>query len=138
MVEGLPGSDFAGVKAGVKQYSPAYKHGGGSGAVWRRGLFACIARCFIVRGVFLCSEDALRKILSVFFRVNSAEKCDLTRGVVLFSDHMWCYCVPVHGNCGFWHTKLAAYLTGNNVALWVFRRERKALRRYFRGSVWAF
>ena len=45
MVEGLPGSDFAGIK-----------HGGGSGAVWRRGLFAClvcIARCFIVRVVLL-------------------------------------------------------------------------------------
>lgn len=73
MVEGLPGSDFA----GVKHYSLVYKHGGGSGAVWRRGLFACSARCFIVRivlylgrivrGVFLCSEDALRKMLSVFF-----------------------------------------------------------------------
>ena len=46
MVEGLPGSDFA----GVKHYSLAYKHGGGSGAVLRRGLL-CIARCFIVWGV---------------------------------------------------------------------------------------
>ncbi len=54
------------------------------------------------------------------FLVNSAEKCDLTRGFVLFSDHMCCYCAPAHGNCGFWHTKLAAYLTANNVALWVF------------------
>lgn len=35
------------------------------------------------------------------FLVNSAEKCDLTRGVVLFSDHMWCNCVPVHVICGF-------------------------------------
>lgn len=62
-------------------------------------LFYCPGR--IVWGVFLCSEDALRKILSVFFRVNSAEKCDLTRGVVLFSERVCCYCVPVHGNCGF-------------------------------------
>ena len=49
-----------------------------------------------------------------------AEKCDLTRGFVLFSDHTCCNCVPVHVICGFWHTKLAAYLTRNNVALWVF------------------
>lgn len=25
------------------------------------------------------------------------EKCDLTRGFVLFSDHMWCICIPVYG-----------------------------------------
>ncbi len=52
MVEGLPGSDFA----GVKHYPLTYKYGGGSGAVWRRGLFAClvcIARCFIVLVVLL-------------------------------------------------------------------------------------
>ena len=35
------------------------------------------------------------------FLVNSAEKCDLTRGVVLFSERVCCYCVPVHGSCGF-------------------------------------
>jgi len=50
----------------------------------------------IVRGVFLCCGD----IVGIFL-VNSAEKCDLTRGVVLFSDHMWCNCVPVHVICGF-------------------------------------
>lgn len=61
MVEGLPGSDFA----GVKHYSLAYKHGGGSGAVWRRGLFAClvcIARCFIVRVVLLSGAYCLWRI----------------------------------------------------------------------------
>ena len=50
----------------------------------------------IVRGVFLCCGD----IVGIFL-VNSAEKCDLTRGVVLFSDHMWCNYVPVHVTCGF-------------------------------------
>lgn len=78
--------------------------------MWCRGLFACIARCFIVWGVLagaycpgrifcvlkMCCGD-----IAGIFLVNSAEKCDLTRGVVLFSDHMWCNCVPVHGNCGF-------------------------------------
>ena len=115
--------------------------------MWCRGLFACIARCFIVCGVLagvycpgrifcvlkMCCGD-----IAGIFLVNSAEKCDLTRGVVLFSERVCCYCVPVHVICGFWHTKLAAYLTGNNVALWVFLRERKALGRYFRGSLWAF
>lgn len=49
-----------------------------------------------------------------------AEKCDLIRGFVLFSDHMCCNCVLVHVICGFWHRKLAVYLAANNVALWVF------------------
>ena len=120
--------------------------------MWCRGLFTCIARCFIVRGVlfvaywpgcivqgvFFCVLKMCCGDIVDIFLVNSAEKCDLTRGVVLFSDHMWCNCVPVHVICGFRRAKLAAYLTGNNVALWVFLRERKALRRYFRGSVWAF
>ena len=101
MVEGIPGPDFA----GLKQYSLNIKAWGGSGTVWCRGLFACIARCFIVRGVlsrayFLCSENVLRRYCR-YFLVNSAEKCDLTRGVVLFSDHMWCNCVPMHVICGF-------------------------------------
>ncbi len=56
MVEGLPGSDFA----GVKHYPLTYKYGGGSGAVWRRGLFACIARCFIVRGVLFVAYCSWR------------------------------------------------------------------------------
>ena len=114
--------------------------------MWRRGLFVCSAR--VLRVVLLSGAYCLWRI-SMFcrcvaedvvgiFLVNSAEKCDLTRGVALFSDHMCCYCAPVHGNCGFWHRKLAAYLTGNDVALWVFPRKRKALMRYFRGSVWAF
>lgn len=73
--------------------------------MWRRGLFACIARCFIVWGVlsevyFYVLKMRCGDFLGIFL-VNSAEKCDLTRGVVLFSDHMCCYCVPAHGNCGF-------------------------------------
>lgn len=92
MVEGLPGSDFAGVKT----------H-------WRKARVADIKawgrlRCRVVPG-------PLARI---------AEKCDLTRGFVLFSDYMCCNCVPAHVICGFWYTKLAAYLTRNNVALWVF------------------
>ena len=72
MVEGLPGSDFA----GVKHYPLTYKYGGGSGAVWRRGLFVCLVCVLrvvllsgarIVCGVFLCSENVLRKMLSEFF-----------------------------------------------------------------------
>ena len=61
MVEGLPGSDFA----GLKQYPLTSKHGGGSGTVWRRGLFAClvcIARCFIVRVVLLSGAYCLGRI----------------------------------------------------------------------------
>ena len=91
----------------------------------------CPGRIFCV--LKMCCEDIVGILL-----VNSAEKCDLTRGVVLFSDHMWCNCVPMHVTYGVWHTKLVAYLMGNNVALWVFLRERKALGRYFRGSLWAF
>ena len=73
--------------------------------MWRRGLFACIARCFIVRGVsfvayFYVLKMCCGDIVGIFL-VNSAEKCDLARGVVLFSDHMWCNCVPVHVICGF-------------------------------------
>lgn len=69
--------------------------------MWCRGLFTCIARCFIVWGVFFCVlKMCCGDVVGIFF-VNSAEKCDLTRGVVLFSDHMWCNCVPVHVVCGF-------------------------------------
>lgn len=120
MVEGLPGFDFA----GVKHYSLAYKHG--------EAPVPCGAEAF------LCSENMLRRYIVGIFLVNSAEKYDLTRGFVLFSERICCYCVPMHVICGFWHMKLAAYLTGNNVALWVILRERKAPGRYFRGSVWAF
>ena len=110
MVEGIPGPDFA----GLKQYSLNIK-------AWGRlryrvvpeplvycALFYCPGRivCGVLAGVycpgriFLCSENVLRRCCRYFF-VNSAEKCDLTRGVVLFSDHMWCNCVPVHVVCGF-------------------------------------
>lgn len=54
----------------------------------------CPGRIFCV--LKMCSGD----IVGIFL-VNSAEKCDLTRGVVLFSDHMWCNCVPVHVIYGF-------------------------------------
>lgn len=50
--------------------------------------------CFYV--LKMCCGD-----IAGIFLVNSAEKCDLTRGVVLFSERVCCYCVPVHGNCGF-------------------------------------
>lgn len=83
--------------------------------MWCRGLFACIARCFIVRGVLFVAYCPERIVRGVFFcvlkmccgdivgifLVNSAEKCDLSRGVVLFSERVCCYCVPAHGNCGF-------------------------------------
>lgn len=73
--------------------------------MWRRGLFACIARCFIVCGVlsrayFCVLKMCCGDIVGIFL-ANSAEKCDLTRGVVLFSDHMWCNCAPVHAIYGF-------------------------------------
>ena len=83
MVEGLPGFDFA----GVKHYSLAYKHG--------EAPVPCGAEAF------LCSENMLRRYIVGIFLVNSAEKCDLARGFVLFSDHMWCNCVPAHVTCGF-------------------------------------
>lgn len=53
----------------------------------------CPGRIFCV--LKMCCED----IVGIFL-VNSAEKCDLTRGVVLFSDHMWCNCVPMHVTYG--------------------------------------
>lgn len=78
--------------------------------MWCRGLFACIACCFIVWGVlagvycpgriFCVLKMCCGDIVGIFL-VNSAEKCDLSRGVVLFSERVCCYCVPVHGNCGF-------------------------------------
>ena len=110
--------------------------------MWCRGLLYVLRVVVLFLALLFVAYFCVLKtccgdIVGIFL-VNSTEKCDLTRGVVLFSDHMCCYCAPVHGNCGFWHTKLAAYLTGNNVALWVFPRKRKALMRYFRGSVWAF
>ena len=106
MVEGIPGPDFA----GLKQYSLNIKAWGrlrcrvvpGSLCVYC-ALIYCPGRivCGVLsRAYFLCSENVLRRCCRYFF-VNSAEKCDLTRGVVLFSDHMWCNCVPVHVVCGF-------------------------------------
>ena len=111
MVEGIPGPDFA----GLKQYSLNIKAWGrlrcrvvpGSLCVYC-ALFCCPVGivCGVLSGVYcpgrifyvlkMCCGD----VVGIFF-VNSAEKCDLTRGVVLFSDHMWCNCVPVHVVCGF-------------------------------------
>lgn len=111
MVEGLPGSDFA----GLKQYSLNIKAWGrlrcrvvpGSLCVYC-ALFYCPVGivCGVLSGVYcpgrifcvlkICCGD-----IAGIFLVNSAEKCDLTRGVVLFSDHMWCNYVPVHVTCGF-------------------------------------
>lgn len=99
MVEGLPGPDFAGLKADIKV----------RGRLRYRVVpepLVCILRVVLLSGAYcpgrifcvlkMCCGD-----IAGIFLVNSAEKCDLTRGVVLFSDHMWCNCVPVHGNCGF-------------------------------------
>lgn len=97
MVEGLPGPDFA----GLKQYSlnikawgrPRYRVVPGPLCVYC-ALIYCPGRIFYV--LKTCCGDVVG-----IFLANSAEKCDLTRGVVLFSDHMWCNCVPVHVVCGF-------------------------------------
>ena len=70
---------------------------GASLRVFRGVLLAgvyCPGRIFCV--LKMCCGD-----IAGIFLVNSAEKCDLTRGVVLFSERVCCYCVPVHGNCGF-------------------------------------
>lgn len=115
MVEGIPGPDFA----GVKQYSLNIK-----ADIKVRGRLRCRVVpgplcvysavfywpgrivCGVLAGVYcpgrifcvlkMCCGD-----IAGIFLVNSAEKCDLTRGVVLFSERVCCYCVPVHGNCGF-------------------------------------
>lgn len=60
-----------------------------------------VLRVVLLSGVFFCVLKMCCGDIAGIFLVNSAEKCDLTRGVVLFSDHMWCNCVPVHVICGF-------------------------------------
>ena len=110
MVEGIPGPDFA----GLKQYSLNIKAWGRlrcrvvPGPLVYCALFYCLGRIGwgVLAGVYcpgrifcvlkICCGD-----IAGIFLVNSAEKCDLTRGVVLFSDHMWCNYVPVHVICGF-------------------------------------
>ena len=111
MVKGLPGSDFAGVTtrwceaifADIK--ASDIKAWGGSGAVWRRGLLCvlCVVVLFLALlfVTYLCVLKMCCGDIVGIFLANSTEKCDLTRGVVLFSDHMWCNCVPVHVICGF-------------------------------------
>lgn len=110
MVEGIPGPDFA----GLKQYSLNIKAWGrlrcrvvpGSLCVYC-ALFYCPVGivCGVLSGVYSRAYFCVLKMccgdIAGIFLVNSAEKCDLTRGVVLFSDHMWCNCVPVHVICGF-------------------------------------
>ena len=66
----------------------------GAYCLWR------IGRGVLSRVYFYVLKMCCGDIAGIFL-VNSAEKCDLTRGVVLFSDHMWCNCVPVHVICGF-------------------------------------
>lgn len=67
MVEGLPGPDFA----GVKHYSLNIKAWGRPrcrvvpGPLVYCALFYCLER--IVQGVFLCSENVLRKYCRYFF-----------------------------------------------------------------------
>ena len=110
MVEGIPGPDFA----GLKQYSLNIKAWGrlrcrvvpGSLCVYC-ALFYCPVGivCGVLSGVYSRAYFCVLKMccgdIVGIYLVNSAEKCDLTRGVVLFSDHMWCNCVPVHVICGF-------------------------------------
>ncbi len=66
-------------------------------------LFYCLWR--IVQGLLSRAYFYVLKMccgdIAGIFLVNSAEKCDLTRGVVWFSDHMWCNCAPVHAIYGF-------------------------------------
>ena len=66
-------------------------------------LFYCPGRivCGVLSRAYFCVLKMCCGDIAGIFLVNSAEKCDLTRGVVLFSDHMWCNCVPVHVICGF-------------------------------------
>ena len=66
-------------------------------------VFYCLGRivCGVLsRAYFYVLEMCCGNIVGIFL-ANSAEKCDLTRGVVLFSDYMWGNCVPVHVICGF-------------------------------------
>ena len=66
-------------------------------------LFYCLGRivCGVLFRAYFCVLKMCCGDIAGILLVNSAEKCDLTRGVVLFSDHMWCNCVPVHVICGF-------------------------------------
>ena len=66
----------------------------GGYCLWR------IVWCVLSRAYFCVLKMCCGDIVGIYL-VNSAEKCDLTRGVVLFSERVCCYCVPVHGNCGF-------------------------------------
>ena len=115
MVEGLPGPNFAGVKQYPLNIKADMKVRGrlryrvvpGPLYVYC-ALFYCPGRivCGVLAGVYcpgrvfcvlkMCCGD----IVGIFL-ANSAEKCDLTRGVVLFSDRMWCNCVPMHVIYGF-------------------------------------
>lgn len=100
MVEGLPGPDFA----GLKQYSLNIKAWGRPRYRVVPGPPLCIA---VYCALFYCSPPIFCGLnmrcgyIAGIFLAHIAEKCDLARGVVLFSDHMWCNCFPVHVACGF-------------------------------------
>lgn len=68
--------------------------------MWYRGLL-CVLRVVLLSGAYFCVLKMCCGDTAGIFLVNSAEKCDLTRGFVLFSEHMCCNCVPVHVICGF-------------------------------------
>lgn len=65
------------------------------------GAFLYVLRVVLLFVAYFCVLKMCCGDIVGIFLVNSAEKCDLTCGVVLFSDHMWCNCIPVHVTCGF-------------------------------------
>lgn len=83
MVEGLPGSDFA----GVKQYSLNIKAWGRLRCRVAPGPLCVVRVVLLFVAYFYVLKMCCGDIAGIFL-ANSAEKCDLTRGVVLFSDHM--------------------------------------------------
>ena len=101
MVEGLPGSDFAGVKHYSLNIKADIKVRGRLRCRVVPGPLCMYCALFYCPGCVFCVLKMCCGDIAGIFLVNSAEKCDLTRGVVLFSERVCCYCVPVHGNCGF-------------------------------------
>lgn len=102
MVEGLPGPDFAGLKADIKVRGRLRYR-----VVPEPPLCIAVLCIAVYCALFYCSPRIFCALnmccgyIAGIFLMHIAEKCDLTRGVVLFSDHMWCNCVPVHVICGF-------------------------------------
>lgn len=104
MVEGLPGPDFA----GLKHYSLNIKAWGRlryrvvpEPLVYCGSVYCGVLRAILLFSAFFCGLNRCCGYIAGIFLGHIAEKCDLTRGVVLFSDHMWCNCFPVHVICGF-------------------------------------